>query len=253
MCVLELITKCFSYEGTLRGREIYDPESKAWYWLDAAYNGAKAVNKEVLIPYTYRGDNQEKWVRYDKNGSMIKGWYTAANDNTYYYNKSTGAMLKGNWRIGGTHYSFDKVTGVYIPNSYTAEMYNAFSYNPGTWPGENYGYDYTFKGKPVDEMRTYSKIIEYKDYYEARNLTVSTLKHEGNGARVINIGTIPRVRIRKNAKGDYNLTAKYIFDNYGGILSQAHDIKTFYSRVLRAFFDDDMYMVFFDSNSGDIE
>ncbi len=33
--------------GIERGREIYDPESDAWYWLDACYDGAKAVSKEV--------------------------------------------------------------------------------------------------------------------------------------------------------------------------------------------------------------
>ena len=36
------------YDGTNRGREIYDPASKAWYWLDAAFGGAKAVSKEVI-------------------------------------------------------------------------------------------------------------------------------------------------------------------------------------------------------------
>ena len=35
-------------QGTTgRGKEIYDPDSDAWYWLDAKQGGAKAVNKDV--------------------------------------------------------------------------------------------------------------------------------------------------------------------------------------------------------------
>ena len=34
-----------------RGKEIYDPESDAWYWLDAIQGGAKAVDKEVYMDY----------------------------------------------------------------------------------------------------------------------------------------------------------------------------------------------------------
>ena len=41
------------YDGIERGREIFDPNTNAWYWLDALYDGAKAVNKEVFMPYIY--------------------------------------------------------------------------------------------------------------------------------------------------------------------------------------------------------
>ena len=35
-------------QGTTgRGKEIYDPDSDAWYWLDANQGRAKAVNKDV--------------------------------------------------------------------------------------------------------------------------------------------------------------------------------------------------------------
>ena len=30
-----------------RGKEIYDKETDSWYWLDAAQDGKKAVNKDV--------------------------------------------------------------------------------------------------------------------------------------------------------------------------------------------------------------
>ncbi len=33
-------------QGTTgRGKEIYDPDSNAWYWLDAKQGGAKAVDR----------------------------------------------------------------------------------------------------------------------------------------------------------------------------------------------------------------
>lgn len=151
--------KCFEYEGTKRGREIYDPVSNGWYWLDAIYYGAKAVGKEVFMPYIYQnekdwknektvdnaaasGANAEgniehaemadqvlnairlgtgKWVRYDENGKMIKGWVTIEGElatlypdqagNKYYYDHKTGLMAKGWIRIGEKIYYFDEMTG----------------------------------------------------------------------------------------------------------------------------------------------
>ncbi len=96
-----------------RGREIYDPKSDAWYWLDAVKDGAVAKKKEVWMPYVFQGDNDPngKWVRYDKYGQMIKGWY--ANDNgVYYYDLITGAMYKGAHVVNGKTYLFDEITGI---------------------------------------------------------------------------------------------------------------------------------------------
>ena len=142
-----------------RGREIFDPASNGWYWLDANADGAKASNKEVWMPYIYQDEakwtdeqknieanesniytedpegvtaemseqilraieNKEgKWVRYDENGKMYKGWVTLENwqekpeqnGNTYYYDYRTGLMAKGETVIGGQTYMFDEVTGV---------------------------------------------------------------------------------------------------------------------------------------------
>jgi glucan-binding YG repeat protein len=63
-----------------------------------------------------------KWVRYDENGKMIKGWVTITGTlaeiypnqegNTYYYDYMTGLMAKGWTTIGGQQYYFDEVTGV---------------------------------------------------------------------------------------------------------------------------------------------
>ena len=94
-------------QGTTgRGKEIYDPDSDAWYWLDADQGGAKAVNKDV-----YQESNGGKWVRYDANGHMIKGWDT--NDKgTYYFDLITGAMAKGDIVVDNLPCSFDTNTGI---------------------------------------------------------------------------------------------------------------------------------------------
>ena len=94
-------------QGTTgRGKEIYDPDSDAWCWLDADRGGAKAVSKDV-----YQESNGGKWVRYDANGHMIKGWDTN-DDGTYYFDLVTGAMTKGDATIDGLPCSFDTVTGI---------------------------------------------------------------------------------------------------------------------------------------------
>lgn len=103
-------------DGIVRGREIYDPKSNAWYWLDANTDGAKAVSKEVWMPYIYQNEKKKtkgKWVRYNANGGMIKGWYTTGNKK-YYYDLTTGAMVKGSKTIDGKYYRFDSTTGVLV-------------------------------------------------------------------------------------------------------------------------------------------
>ena len=150
-------------DGTVRGREIFDPATKAWYWLDSAYDGAKAVGKEVWMPYIYQDEKNwkndtkrmndtvqainsyseaggptsdmgeqvrrsiqkgiGKWVRYDENGRMMKGWvtintrelialYPGQKGNTYFYDYTTGLMAKGWTTIGGQRFFFDETSGV---------------------------------------------------------------------------------------------------------------------------------------------
>ena len=65
-----------------------------------------------------------KWVRYDGNGGMLKGWvkiegdlakvYPEQEGNVYYYDKKTGLMAKGVVQISGKYYEFDETTGVLI-------------------------------------------------------------------------------------------------------------------------------------------
>ena len=143
------------FDGTERGREIYDPKTNAWYWLDVDRNGAKAVSKEVYIPYIFQEDEKllanpdklrqaanvtdatsgseglgdflirsvkektGKWVRYDANGELIKGWYTedgsivpGQKGNVYFYDQQTGLMAKGWITIEGVRCHFNEVTGV---------------------------------------------------------------------------------------------------------------------------------------------
>ncbi len=100
---------------TYRGKEIYDPASDAWYWLDNVQHGGKAVNKDVYqesySAYPDREDGTGKWVRYDENGHMIKGWQIT-DAGTYYFEPITGAMAKGTVVIEGVAYTFDVVTGI---------------------------------------------------------------------------------------------------------------------------------------------
>ena len=99
-----------------RGKEIYDPASDGWYWLDAVDGGKKAVSKDVYQEsyagaYADREDGTGKWVRYDENGRMIKGW-SQQNGNTYYFDLETGAMAKGSAVIDGAEHYFNMATGV---------------------------------------------------------------------------------------------------------------------------------------------
>ena len=112
--------------GEERGREIYDPVSDGWYWLDKVRNGAKANDKEAWIPYIFQdekpGSTRGKWVRYNHDGKMIKGWYTvqgadavlypSQTGNTYYYDWTTGEMYKGDRMIDGKWHRFDEISGV---------------------------------------------------------------------------------------------------------------------------------------------
>ncbi len=133
-----------------RGREIYDENTKSWYWLDTVYDGAAAIDKEVWMPYVYQNedeltevekrenaekadaslenyiyqniiDKNGKWVRYGSDGHMLKGWVEIKDDlaqtypqqagNIYYYDTMTGSMVKGDLAIGDKIYHFNEVTG----------------------------------------------------------------------------------------------------------------------------------------------
>ena len=105
-----------------RGKEIYDPDSDAWYWLDAVQGGAMTVNKDVYQEsaagqWADKPDGTGKWVRYDENGHMVKGWQQTENG-LYYFDLITGAMAKGTGDIDGVPCAFDKYTGVALDNQW---------------------------------------------------------------------------------------------------------------------------------------
>jgi uncharacterized protein YkwD/glucan-binding YG repeat protein len=107
-------------DPSYRGKEIYDSSSDAWYWLDNVAYGAKAVSKDVyqeseagIWGYVLNADGTRsgKWVRYDENGHMIKGWSTDASGSTYYFDEVYGTMAKGYCTIDGVEYFFNATDG----------------------------------------------------------------------------------------------------------------------------------------------
>ena len=139
-----------------RGKEIYDPASNAWYWLDAVDNGAMAVSKDVYQEsyagqFADREDGTGKWVRYNSVGRMVKGWdYSQRFDGkVYYFDLTTGAMAKGTAVIDGVTYEFDRQTGVLIDaediiNEVDEEGYYNYLYDEKY--GAYCGTDWNFSG-----------------------------------------------------------------------------------------------------------
>lgn len=112
----------YSVNSSYRGKEIYDPGSDAWYWLDNVDGGKKAVSKDVYQeslagPWGDKtneaGEKIGKWVRYDENGHMIKGWQTT-DAGTYYFDPIYGTMAKGTVEIDGQTYNFDENIGILL-------------------------------------------------------------------------------------------------------------------------------------------
>ncbi len=66
------------------------------------------MSKDVYQEYE---DGSEKWVRYDGNGRMVKGW-NEKDGNRYYFDPVTGAMAKGTVVVDGRTYRFDSGTGI---------------------------------------------------------------------------------------------------------------------------------------------
>lgn len=168
-------------DGVVRGREIYDPDSHAWYWLDAVYDGAKAVNKEVWMPYIYKtetpGSTNGKWVRYDESGRMITGWYNNSNGR-YYYDPTTGAMSKGLTTIGGKKYYFDDSTGVMRKGWYT-NANGTYYLDPSS--GEAYTGTHTIDGQQYNFnanglMMNTIQTMEGDVLYNANGIRISFYK-----------------------------------------------------------------------------
>lgn len=127
-------------QGTTgRGKEIYDPNSDAWYWLDAVQGGAMTVSKDVYQEsaagqWADRPDGTGKWVRYDENGHMVKGWQTT-DKGTYYFDLITGAMAKGAGDIDGVPCAFDEYTGIALDGQWLTIKGADFWYEKGVRQG----------------------------------------------------------------------------------------------------------------------
>ena len=137
-----------SIDASYRGKEVYDPESDEWYWLDNVQQGAVAVNKDVYQESEAgawgetqgaAGKTYGKWVRYDSDGHMVKGWQTTEKG-TYYFDLVYGTMAKGSVTIDGKNYVFDRNTGILI---YDIDD-NGASFEENGWHfvnGEKYWYE----------------------------------------------------------------------------------------------------------------
>ena len=127
-------------QGTTgRGKEIYDPDSDAWYWLDAVQGGAMTVSKDVYQEsaagqWADKPDGTGKGVRYDENGHMVKGWQTT-DKGTYYFDLITGAMAKGAGDIDGVPCAFDEYTGIALDGQWLTIKGADFWYEKGVRQG----------------------------------------------------------------------------------------------------------------------
>lgn len=234
-------------DGTVRGREIYDPESNGWYWLDACYDGAKAESKEVWIPYIYQEEadwdaemiskaadlsramkeqvrtaienRTGKWVRYDETGKMCKGWYTVPSDselypnqrgNHYYYDPKTGMMAKGTVEILGKTYHFDEVTGALI--SKDKELLLVRKTDSST---QNiYTYEYDFRGNLVACTPSYG-YDSVKIYYD--NLGHKSEYNQGHYRKIWEYDEQDRIvkSMETDRPDECYREYRYTYDNQG--------------------------------------
>ena len=128
-----------SLDTSYRGKEIYDPSSNAWYWLDCVQNGAKAVSKDVY--QESKADdagNIGKWVRYDADGHMVKGWQTNE-AGTYFFDYTYGTMMKGEVIMDGFKYIFDKATGILVSKEATTTTEVPHTHQYDSYSEGNYG------------------------------------------------------------------------------------------------------------------
>ena len=206
-----------------RGKEIYDPASDAWYWLDAVDNGKKAVSKDVYQEswagaYADREDGTGKWVRYDENGHMVKGW-TENEDGKYYFDLQTGAMAKGTTDIDGVSCRFDAYTGVGLDKAWAEENGALYWYESGVRQGtEGRGKEIYDAGSDawywLDAVDNGKKAVS-KDVYQESWAGAYADREDGTGKWV---------RYDENGKmikgWDSNQNGKYYFDPETGAMAK---------------------------------
>ena len=206
-----------------RGKEIYDPASDAWYWLDAVQGGKKAISKDVYQEswagaYADREDGTGKWVRYDENGHMVKGW-TENEDGKYYFDLQTGAMAKGTTDIDGVSCRFDAYTGVGLDKAWAEENGALYWYESGVRQGTE------GRGKEIYDAR--SDAWYWLDAVDNGKKAVSKDVYQESWAGAYadrEDGTGKWVRYDENGKmikgWDSNQNGKYYFDPETGAMAK---------------------------------
>ena len=160
-----------------RGEELYDPETGEWYWLDGLNQGRIAVNMDVYIESEADAEgNIGKWVRYNENGHMIRGW---SEDGMYYFDPAYGTMAKGKVLIDGIEYEFDKLTGQII----LQRGFEEYGIQCNAEPGVEYDYvtcayadeNTTVRGKAMFDYTTFEAddTHEMKEGYEWKRVVVT--------------------------------------------------------------------------------
>lgn len=237
-----------------RGKEIYDESTNAWYWLDAAQGGAVTKNKDVYQESlagtfgdhkVYKGDgsidinaNTGKWVRYDENGHMVKGWDQNIKG-WYYFDPIYGTMAKGYATIDDTEYYFNTDTGVLertvangISTDFTGWKYvegKDIWYENGIRQG--YSTDSSYRGKEIYDKSTdaWYWLDNVEDGKKAVSKDVYQESFAGDwGENVDNDGKRVGKWVRYNAEGkmikgwNENENGKYYFDSIYGTMAKGN-------------------------------
>ncbi len=199
-----------SEDSSYRGKEIYDPDSDAWYWLDNVQNGAKAVSKDV-----YQESSGGKWVRYDSDGQMVKGWDTQ-DGNTYYFDLTTGAMAKGIVRVNGLDYYFDETTGILQGEYEGGELSYVWVKTRET----DYNTNGSLSGYTKYEYDNIGNVTAETTYNNAKKL-ISEINYTYDDEN--RVSTYSYINYT-NTKSNYTITSTY--DSTTGLLSK--EVKTDY-------------------------
>lgn len=186
-----------------RGKEIYDPDSDAWYWLDAIDGGRKTAGKDVYMEseaglWSDSVSGYGKWVRYDADSHMVKGWDENENGR-YYFDLIFGTMAKGFATIDGVEYYFNEETGVLEYTVGNADVEKGWK----TIDGEDYWYEnynrICGRARMTPTVTVFDYYLQYKNIYDPESDAWYCLDSNNKGAKVKNKVTRCQGRIQQFA------------------------------------------------------